>query len=657
MSERQPSGISGPPSRSNLSRKAVDLAKNLLSSLFMAIRTAKIHDPSNSAFENAVQSVFRSSEALFQATGGFSIQFVEDTIFVNGTRLRFESTAFSTMRTLRRLMEAEDLGGLELLRPPNQTTIRNLILVFSPSAKPDPERQASLAQDIKMLSVQRLVDDRPDIKVDRRVFAVQCYGKLLLAVREQVTRIAEARSCDWTTDTAPPRLRIVRVVQDLVELGADRADFLLRLATNQQGAKPIELHGANVCLLAISMGTALGLERQILVDIAVAALFHHIGAVCGPQGDFTWDTRVSHASLARLLSETGVGQSSYLRALMVGEQSLVQRGGAVGSHPFSRLIKVAAAFDRWVTGFGYNEVPLHPLGALARAYNADPGDLDRNIVDLLINVLRAFPVGCRVVLDSGETAVVTNQLGGARWDRPMVRTEGADPRILDLSLRVGGRFAGRIAATARFAGHDPSLESPLDESAVPVLQVATDLSDLLEGEDVFPDDLELEAYPLELDDEPLARDALDDGAEAWTAPMTPEPFAPQDLVPEPLAADALSFAPNVGGVEPWPTDPMTLDAAPEPLTFGALQPLELPADALQSAPDALLPSEQPADLSWSALVPDAFENSSDFVGLDIPQPPQPVAADPAVLRRLERLPATHTDTFDEEDEPDDTLGG
>ncbi|CAN0565535.1 unnamed protein product, partial [Laminaria digitata] len=88
-----------------LSRKAADLSKNLLSALFMAVRTAKIHDPSNAAFENAVQSVFRSAQALFQATGGFSLRFVEDTVFVNGSRLRFDASAYSTVRTLRHLME------------------------------------------------------------------------------------------------------------------------------------------------------------------------------------------------------------------------------------------------------------------------------------------------------------------------------------------------------------------------------------------------------------------------------------------------------------------------------------------------------------------------------------------------------------------------
>lgn len=619
--ERKTSGVSNPSARPQLSRKAVDLAKNLLSSLFMAIRTAKIHDPSNSAFENAVQSVFRSAQALFQATGGFSLQLVEDTVFLNGSRLRFESSAFSTIRTLRHLMEEQDLGGLELMQSPNPTTIRNLILLFTPGAQVDPKAQVELARDIKMLGVQRLVEDRPDIKVDRRVFAVQCYGKLLLAVREQLDRIAQARTCDWAAGSGPPRLRIVRVLQDLVELGADRADFLLRLSTNAKGAEPVELHGANASLLAIVMGHALGVPRQALVDVAVAALFHHIGAVVDAQGGFVWDGRVCQASLARLLAETGVGQSSYLRALMIGEQTLVSAPNGVQPHPYGRLIKVAATYERLTSGFGSAEPSLHPLGALARMYNTEPNQLDRDLVDLLINVLRAFPVGCRVVLDTGETAVVSNQLGGARWDRPMVRVEGPNPRIVDLTSMDRGRFAARITNTARFAGHDPSLEGPFDETSVPEDHRPTDLAALLEGEDVIPDDLP------DFDD----YDGLDLDPEAEQAPNS-EPSHPQ--LAEDLELPDLDLDDDA---------PNTLPARTSLPELAPLMPL--PEDSQVAARPQLVIGEHTPAQPWSALVPDEFDDAVASDGMD-----------DGLFDRLAKLPATHGDTFDEDD-GDDTLGG
>jgi hypothetical protein len=610
--------VNTPPARRpTVSKKAQDLARNLLSALFMAVRTAKIHDPSNEAFENAVQAVFRSAEALFAATGGFTVQFVEDSVFLNGSRMRFETGSFATMRTLRRLMEAEGLGGLELMRPPSVVTIRNLIGLFTPGAKAEPARE--LAQEIRMLGVQRVVDDRPDIRVDRRVFAVQCYGKLLLAVREQVERIAQARACDWAAQVAPPRLRLVRVVQDLVELGADRADFLLRMSTNRKGAGEVELHGANTCLLAIVLGHALGLPRPDLVDLAVAALFHHIGAPVDPAGRFTATPNTAHASLARLVAESGVGTSSYLRTLIIGEQPLpAAPPSGARPHPYARLVKVAATFDRLAGGVGSMQPPLHPLAALARMHNAGAPELDRDLVDLLMNVLRAFPVGARVVLDSGEVATVLNQLGGARWDRPLVQIDGSPPRLMDLSLREGGRFLNRVASTARFAGLEAGVEDPMDEQAVPVVRDTADLAALLEGEDVIPDDL------------PAFDDEDDDEAE-------PSTLAEGDLFP------------------PTQPDLHGLSDEPEPAARPRFSSV---VDDLAAPP--ILPSALAAG-SWA----DAAGGTTE----DVPGPARdddavgwgPLVPDEAVLERLEQHPGHHPDTFDEgqdlEEDADRTYEG
>ncbi|MCA9548420.1 MAG: hypothetical protein KC933_00195 [Myxococcales bacterium] len=603
-----------------VSAKAQDLARNLLSALFMAVRTAKIHDPSNEAFENAVQAVFRSAEALFSATGGFTIQFVEDSVFLNGGRMRFESGTFATMRTLRRLLEAEGLGGIELMRPPSTASVRQLVGMFTPGAKA--EVSMDLAQEIRTLGVQRLVDNREDIKVDRRVFAVQCYGKLLLAVREQLERIAQARACDWAAQVSPPRLRLVRVVQDMVELGADRADFLLRLSTNRKGAGEVELHGANTSLLAIVLGHALGLPRPDLVDVAVAGLFHHIGAPVDLAGHFTYAPQISHASLARLVAESGVGPSSYLRGLIVGEQAIrAQPGAGAQPHPYSRLVKVAATFDRWTGGFGATQPPLHPLSALARMHNAGAAELDPGMVDLLINVLRAFPVGARVVLDSGATATVTNQLGGARWDRPMVQVDGAPPRILDLSLREGGRFVDRIASTARFAGLTDDVDAPMDETAVPSRRDTADLDDLLEGEDVLPEELPEVAFPdVTLDErhevEPLPPLAYLEEAEDGGDGLLVLPD--EDLIP--LTQPDLLGLPEETG----PAHQVQFAAVVDDLT---------PPEPL---PDAL------DDPAWGPLVP---LEEDDLL-------PSKTVAD-----QLAVLPAHHSDTFDEEDEADATYEG
>lgn len=581
--------VTGGAAQRNLSPKTLDLGRGFLSALFMAVRTAQIHDASNRAFERAVQGVRVAAEALFAATGGFSVSFVEESAFLNGVRLRFDGGTFDSMRTLRHILESKSLGGIEMRAPPAYEAIRQLITLFSPSAPVSETRVASdlLAAQIELLGVQRFADQSRDgVKIDRRVFAVQSYAKLLLALREQ--RVLSAKE-GGAGMSHVPRLRAVRVVQDLVELAGDRLDFLLRLGSNHAGAPIDELHGVNVSLLSIVLAHALGLGRQDQVDVGVAGLFHDVGrsdaaeprrllghvprrsvvpaeasgdvlsdptpidpfplaaripeehlatasvvdpaerrqpATAAPAYDGPLDVipdgddqplepgdslhfisaadidpdgflqpadtlmervdpyhPMSHvedagqplhpeeclisqehphtsASFARLLAAGGLSRAGLVRAVVAAEhhsltgEHAALSGGRPVAHLFSRIVAVADAYDALTSGLGSdNGVPVHPLDALAMLSGDRSARFDPKVIDLLINILRAFPAGTEVVLESGQVAVVASHAGGTRWDRPVVRTATTPPRIIDLMALEGDRFATRIVGTRLFMGH------------------------------------------------------------------------------------------------------------------------------------------------------------------------------------------------------------
>lgn len=515
------------PARTTLSPKALEHARGFLSALFMGLRTAQIHDPGNTAFNKAVDLVHRSADGLYAATGGFQIQFVDESAFLNGVRLRFEGGAYSAMRALRTLLESQSLGGVKMLTPPTPQGVRTLILLFSKSVhgedgvtKDDVERA-----QIGILGVQRFSDGSQEFRVDRRVFAVQSYAKLILALREQFERADTARDCNWTSTPAPPRMRVVRVIQDLVELAADRVDFVLRLSLNALGAAPEELYGANTCLLSIALAHALGIQRQDIVDLAVGALFHPIGFRIGDDGG-KLEARHVHASVARMFQESGVGRSSYTR-IVVAAEALMNPDADQPIHPYSRIVRVAANLVCRLIGF---PVPpaTDPLSALTGLYEDDSGMLDRRVVDLLVNVLRAYPASCEVILDRGGSATVMSQVGASRWDRPIVRVDETS-RNLDLMVKDGGRFVDRIEATRMFLGKSNVPTRTLDEVSFPPLLDASLIEpepDLLSPEhllvvDAAPGEvLDATIVPVE-DDEPapLPMEALVEAApEATPAP-------------------------------------------------------------------------------------------------------------------------------------------
>jgi hypothetical protein len=606
-------------SRGAISPKTLELGRGFLSALFMGLRTAQIHDPSNRAFERAVQGVRVAADALYAATGGFTINFVDESAFLNGIRLRFDGGAFDAMRTLRHILESKDLGGIEMRAPPSYDAIRKLILLFAPHASSADvvSKDDLLALQIGILGVQRFADaSRDGLRVDRRIFALQCYAKLLLAFREQC---ALATRVDRTSHA--PRLRAVRVVQDLVELCGDRADFLLRLGSNHAGAPADELHAVNVSVLSVALGHALGFGRQELVDIGVSALFHDVArtpsiepppvphpkipvlnadapvpydgvlelaspsasqempvpyegplevdedeappmlpveyigeirpldpAEAGSSYSFEdstdagtaevaipdpaegvpleldasalqpvdadpgratvdanfigGDTQVQYVgpyhpgapaqaadeesghpeerldalgpqhtltSFSRMLVAGGLSRNGLLRAVVAAEhhvlagEELPWGQQRPATHLFSRIVAVADAYDALTSGIGSADgKPMHPIDALEMMRNDPSGRVDPRLVDLLINVLRAYPVGTEVVLDNGDQAVVVSHAGGTRWDRPVVRTVGASPKNIDLMTRQNDRFITRIVGTAMMVGDQGRTSQDLD---------------------------------------------------------------------------------------------------------------------------------------------------------------------------------------------------
>ncbi len=454
--------VSSGPAVPQISDKVAESARTFLLGLFMSLRTSQIHDTSNKAFEKALLSVHQTADHLYKATGGFRIQFVDESVFVNGARIRLERSAFTSMRALKAYLEEQDIGGISMSGPPSYEAIKSLVLGLA--SRDHEERITALGHaDLELLGIQALADEVDhEVKVDRRILAVQSYGKLILAMREQLEHAEQGG-----TDLPKSRIRAVRVIQDIVELVNERADFILRLATNQRGTELEELHGVNVTLLSIALGAALGLPRRDLVDLGITAMFHHIAVRRHLyNGRMRLGRDVTLGSLGHLMFQSGGSPASHHRTVILASHRQRDRDltGVRKTRPpiGARILGLATVYDQLAGGFGTrDEVPAHPLEVLRVLWLDETGRFDPQLVDLLINLMRAFPVGCEVVLTDGQHAVVDSHLGSSRWDRPIVKVVGTHDVVdlmrkrderFELAIRGTPLFCGKIERTKRAAG-------------------------------------------------------------------------------------------------------------------------------------------------------------------------------------------------------------
>src|SRR5262249_21167576 len=153
-----------------------------------------------------------------------------------------------------------------------------------------------------------------------------------------------------------------RVVQPLVDDAYKHQPVVVGLAVLRQHDEYTYAHAVNVCIVAVSMGYYLELDRKALADLGVAALLHDVGkSVVTPRirhssEEFTDDERLVAAQHAiegaKLLARTTTLNSTTLRCMRVAmEHHLPQdptgdpkNRGSWAPNVLSRIVSVADCY-------------------------------------------------------------------------------------------------------------------------------------------------------------------------------------------------------------------------------------------------------------------------------------------------------------------------
>ena len=267
--------------------RLLELGPQLLVRFSALLRTAHTHDVTNQAFRRQLQEFMETLQQAMEDEDEVALAAVADYFYLNGLRLRASASVLTVYHSLIEEFERRQLGGVRFLHGVSPAEMERFLQLFM--AAEDPTLAACLAEAVSQASIEHVVlvpaadlekedlsrtleeDHDPEGERGR---AKKVFWRAVLGTKRIVVRAAR---------TGRPDLRQAkRLVQPVVDSIMKNEYSIVGLSALKEHDEYTYAHCVNVSVLSISMGQALGLSRQALADLGVAALLHDIGKVAVP---------------------------------------------------------------------------------------------------------------------------------------------------------------------------------------------------------------------------------------------------------------------------------------------------------------------------------------------------------------------------------------
>jgi HD-GYP domain-containing protein (c-di-GMP phosphodiesterase class II) len=432
MSDR-PASIRTPRGAAEDERESL-LGPQLLQCLHAVLRGLRLYSSANQALRDHLQDLTASIASVMD--GDVTLIGMGEHFFLNGVRLKPDPDRVNLRRSLIAEFETRGLGGLRFTQGLTTAELETFFRCFVNARDAaqgqqlaDTATRAGVLHAVpvrlgemgsRLSGVERAADGGSEAEGevgaeggaegDRRR-AGQNFRNALQGTRSLIAHASR---------TGRPALhRARRLVQPIVDSILNDEFSIIGLTAMKNHDEYTYAHCVNVSVLSISMGQTLGLPRQALANLGVAALLHDLGKLMVPAEVLRKPGKLAPDEWERIQRHPldGVKMISRLPGLMPltldcmraafqhhmnADRSgypRVQGGGTQAV--LSRIVTAADLFDALTSHRAYRERPFTGFEALRFVLNQRRQHLDPGVVWALIKTVGLYPAGTVMLTESG----------------------------------------------------------------------------------------------------------------------------------------------------------------------------------------------------------------------------------------------------------------
>jgi HD-GYP domain-containing protein (c-di-GMP phosphodiesterase class II) len=442
----------------------VKLGKRLVRAFFVLHKTASNYAKGHPAMAQPLEELVTVVKEYDRRRDEASLSFEGEHLFAGELRLKPDASGFDAFFTTMRVLRRHGIGAVVFSPGTDAAELEAWFsLLREGEATPADDPFAALAGRMEAQGISGVTVERPAEPGqaaaeagDGRERSKAIYAKTLEVISDVMEHVKLGKAL---------RLKSAkRAVQTMIDLLLTAETNLLGLTTIRCYDEYTYNHSVNVGILSMAIGQRVGMSKNSLVDVGMAALFHDIGKSCipitvlnkpAPFDDQEWSVIRRHPifGVKELLKLKGVDALTARIMLGAFEHHLnVDRSG-YPAVPYprevslvGRIISIADCYDALTSSRVYRRTAETPDQTLRYILQKSGTLYDPVLAKLFVNAVGVYPIGSLVLLSTQELAVVLR--GNAdpeKWQTPRVKIIGTaegefvDGGEVDLDDQRAGR--------------------------------------------------------------------------------------------------------------------------------------------------------------------------------------------------------------------------
>jgi HD-GYP domain-containing protein (c-di-GMP phosphodiesterase class II) len=421
-------------------------AQDIINQLSVILRTAQIHDPNNIAVTTAIDRFLLLINPLIESERTITLELVGEFFYIDGTRIRYSLEYLLNFDFLVREFKNREIGGVifkDKIKPDDLKLFLKAFIAAGFSDTPY-EKMSDIMEESPRIGIDRLKKIKEGEEVDVRKIIKKTYFNAVSFSKGVMTKIKSGEKVSMK--------KAKRVVETMVDQLLEEEQLLLSMTAIKDYDEYTYHHSVNVSILSIALGQRLGLDKKVLTELGIVALFHDIGKIEIPSEilnkptnftDDEWrvirkhpawgvrailklrgfDSTTMRASIVAFEHHMNYDFSGYPRARKYSDLDL-----------YSRIVSLADQYDAMTSARVYSRIPMSPDKALSIMMERAGTQLDPLLLKFFINMVGVFPIGSLVMLDTKELGLV--------YETDVVFMDR--PRVLIIVDRQGKRVKGPV---------------------------------------------------------------------------------------------------------------------------------------------------------------------------------------------------------------------